>query len=214
MSFKDAFYPWIPTLQDLEVRKEDSDPTLAKYYKKFGWEQLEVPDDCPHVVSRMSDLKVLFDERYAFRMINSETLEQWQIRLQSRFDRYVHIYERAYVLYETYQQEMIDDMKGGEVRDITRTTSGSESGSESGDVRNINTPDSAVNANDNYADSRSKSTGSSSSTSSGSETVRDTLVKTGEGIIDSINSGFRKYIDIDQDFIRQFEDSFLNLFWY
>ena len=206
MSFKDAFYPWIPTLQDLEVRKEDSDPTLAKYYKKFGWEQLVVPDDCPHVVSRMPDLKVLFDERYAFRMINSETLEQWQIRLQSRFDRYVHIYERAYVLYETYQQEMIDDMKGGETRTIGRTIDGSESG----DVRNINTPDSAINANDNYADNRSKSSGTSKTV----ESVSDVLVKTGEGIIDSINSGFRKYIDIDQDFIRQFEDSFLNLFWY
>ena len=208
----DAFYPWLPTLQDIEKRKDDIEN--GPYYSKFGWEQLEVPADCPIVAGRMSDLKTLFDERYAFRMINSETLEQWQIRLQSRFDRYVHIYERAYTLYSTYAQDMIDDMKGGELRTITRTTSGTESGSDSQDVRNVNTPDAANNANDNYADSRSKSTGSSSVTSSGSESVRDELIKTGEGIIDSINSGFRKFIDIDQDFIRQFEDSFLNLFWY
>lgn len=208
----DAFYPWLPTLQDIEKRKDDIEN--GPYYSKFGWEQLEVPADCPIVAGRMSDLKTLFDERYAFRMINSETLEQWQIRLQSRFDRYVHIYERAYTLYSTYAQDMIDDMKGGELRTITRTTSGTESGSDSQDVRNVNTPDSANNANDNYADSRSKSTGNSSVTSSGSESVRDELIKTGEGIIDSINSGFRKFIDIDQDFIRQFEDSFLNLFWY
>lgn len=208
----DAFYHWLPTLQDIEKRKDDIEN--GPYYSRFGWEQLEVPADCPIVAGRMNDLKTLFDERYAFRMINSETLEQWQIRLQSRFDRYVHIYERAYTLYSTYAQDMIDDMKGGELRTITRTTSGSESGTDSSDVRNVNTPDSANNANDNYADSRSKSSGSSSVTSSGSESVRDEMIKTGEGIIDNINSGFRKFIDIDQDFIRQFEDSFLNLFWY
>ena len=200
----DAFYPWLPTLQDIEKRKDDIEN--GPYYSKFGWEQLEVPTDCPIVAGRMADLKTLFDERYAFRMINSETLEQWQIRLQSRFDRYVHIYERAYMLYSHYDQDMIDDMKGGESRTISR----SSSGSESGDVRNVNTPDSATNADDHYADSRSKSSGTSSST----ESITDVLIKTGEGIIDNINSGFRKYIDIDQDFIRQFEDSFLNLFWY
>lgn len=208
----DAFYPWLPTLQDIEVRKDDIDD--GSYYQKFGWDQLVVPDDCPIVAGRMVDLKTLFDQRYAFRMINSETLEQWQIRLQSRFDRYVHIYERAYTLYSRYDQDMIDDMKGGEARTITRSGSEIGSGSESGDVRNINTPDSRVNADDEYADSRSKSSGSSSSNVTTSENISDVLIKTGEGIIDNINSGFRKYIDIDQDFIRQFEDSFLNLFWY
>ena len=190
----DALYPWLPTLQDIEVRKEDDDPTIAAYYQKFGWEQLEVPNECTHVISRMSDLKTLFDERYAFRMINSETLEQWQIRLQSRFDRFVRIYERAYTLYEKYEQDMIDDMKGGEI--ITRSSTGEGS--------SVNTPDFAVNATDEYADSRSRS-----KMNEKIETVR-----TGEGLVNDINSGFRKFVDIDQDFIRQFEDSFLNLFWY
>lgn len=188
----DAYYPWLPTLQDIETRKDD--PELGAYYRRFGWEQLEVPDGCPHVAARMSDLKVLFDERYAFRMLNSETLEQWQIRLQSRFDRYVRIYERAYVLYETYQQDMIDDMKGGET--ITRTASGTGS--------TVNTPDYATNESDEYADARTRS----------STNERVESVRTGEGLVDDINSGFRKFVDIDQDFIRQFEDSFLNLFWY
>lgn len=200
----DAYAPWLPTLQDIEVRKDDVE--MGEYYKKFGWDQLTVPDDCPIIAGRMSNLKILFDQKYAFRMINSETLEQWQIRLQARFDRYARIYERAYTLYAKYDQELIDDMLGGEIRVIDR----SASGSESGDVRNVNTPDAATNADDRYADSRSKSSGSSTS----SENIIDKLIKTGEGLIDNINSGFRKFIDIDQDFIRQFEDSFLNIFWY
>lgn len=228
----DAYAPWLPTLQDIEVRKDDVE--VGEYYKKFGWDQLVVPDDCPIIAGRMANLKILFDQKYAFRMINSETLEQWQIRLQARFDRYAHIYERAYTLYSTYSQELIDDMIGGETRRITKsgsesrkiTRSGSETGtgSESGDVRNVNTPDAATNADDRYADSRSKSSGTSSSslissedTTDGlisSDDITDRLIKTGEGLIDNINSGFRKFIDIDQDFIRQFEDSFLNLFWY
>lgn len=208
----DAYASWLPTLQDIEVRKEDVE--VGEYYKKFGWDQLVVPDDCPIIAGRMGNLKILFDQKYAFRMINSETLEQWQIRLQARFDRYAHIYERAYTLYSTYDQELIDDMLGGEIRTITRSGTETGTGSESGDVRNVNTPDAATNADDRYADSRSKSSGTSSTSVTTSESVTDKKVKTGDGLIDSINSGFRKFIDIDQDFIRQFEDSFLNLFWY
>lgn len=208
----DAYAPWLPTLQDIEVRKDDVE--VGEYYKKFGWDQLVVPDDCPIIAGRMANLKILFDQKYAFRMINSETLEQWQIRLQARFDRYAHIYERAYTLYSTYSQELIDDMIGGETRTITRSGSETGTGSESGDVRNVNTPDAATNADDRYADSRSKSSGTSSTSVITSESVTDRKIKTGEGLIDNINSGFRKFIDIDQDFIRQFEDSFLNLFWY
>ena len=153
----DAYAPWLPTLQDIEVRKDDVE--VGEYYKKFGWDQLVVPDDCPIIAGRMANLKILFDQKYAFRMINSETLEQWQIRLQARFDRYAHIYERAYTLYSTYEQELIDDMIGGETRTITRSGSETGTGSESGDVRNVNTPDAATNADDRYADSRSKSSG-------------------------------------------------------
>ena len=189
----DAFYPWVPTLQDIESRK-DHDTELGQYYERFGWEQLVVPVDCPRVAARMDDLKILFDQKYAFRMLNSETLEEWQIRLQTRFDRYVHVFERAYLLYEKYQQDMIDDMKGGEI--ITRTASGVGS--------TVNTPDIKINASDDYADSRTRS-----ATSEKVETVR-----TGEGLVDDINAGFRKFVDVDQEFIAQFEDSFLNIFWY
>ena len=189
----DAFYPWVPTLQDIETRK-DHDTELGRYYERFGWEQLVVPADCPRVAARMDDLKILFDQKYAFRMLNSETLEEWQIRLQTRFDRFVHIFERAYLLYSQYEQDMIDDMRGGEI--ITRTASGVGS--------TVNTPDIKINASDDYADSRTRS-----ATSEKVETVR-----TGEGLVDDINAGFRKFVDIDQEFIGQFEDSFLNIFWY
>ena len=206
----DAFKSWIPTLQDLEVRKQDPDPQIAAYYQRFGWDNIEVPADCPRVAARMNDLKIIFEERYGFRMINSETPERWQIRLQNRFDRFVRVYEHAYELYETYQADLIDDVRAGEVRTWSRTYSDSQSSSGSGSE--VDTPDAAVNAGDNYADRRTKTTESGSS--SGTDSISETKIKTGESLVTSIHEGFRKYVDIDQDFIGQFEDSFLNLFWY
>lgn len=192
MRFSEAFAPWLPTLQDIEVRK--TDPEHADYYQRFGWDNLVVPDDCPHVTARMNDLKVFFEQRYGFRMVNKESLERWQIGLQAKFDEVVHIYERAYILYEKYEQEMLDDMLGGEK--ITRDTLG--------DSQQINTPDYATNASQDYADNRSRSN------------VKETIstVRTGDGLIDSVNAGYQRWIDIDQSFIAEFENNFLNIFWY
>ena len=188
----DAFEPWIPTLQDLEYRK--TLPDTAPYYSKFGWDQLVVPDDCPHVSARMNDLKITFEQRYGFRMINQETLERWQIKLQAKFDELVHIYERAYVLYEKYEDEMLDDMLGGEK--ITRDTAA--------DGSQVNTPDYATNASEDYADNRSRS--------KINEII--TTIRTGDGLVDSVNAGYQRWVDIDQSFIAEFENNFLNIFWY
>ncbi len=185
---------WIPTLQDIEVRKQDADPDIASYYSRFGWENLVVPSDCTNVAARMTDLKTLFDERYAFRMISQETPERWQIRLQTNFDRVVHTYERAYVLYNKYATEMLNDMIGGEI--ITRNTTG--------DSSQVNTPDYTTNESEDYADNRSRS--------KIDETV--TTDRKGSDLIDSINTGFRDWVDIDQALIQEFENNFLNVFWY
>lgn len=188
----DAFAPWLPTLQDIIKRKDDAD--LGTYYSQFGFEQLVVPNDCTFVSARMADLAVLFNERYAFRMINEETLERWQIRLQTKFDSIVRVYDRAYHLYDKYKTEMVDDMLGGET--ITRNTSG--------DASVVNTPDYTSNKSDDYADNRSRS--------KIDETI--TTIRTGESVVQSVNDGFREWIDIDQSLISEFENNFLNIFWY
>ena len=192
MPFSEAFAPWLPTLQDIEVRKNDAD--VGDYYRRFGWENLVVPDDCPHVSFRMPYLKPLFEQKYGFRMVNQETLERWQIKLQAKFDEIVHIYERAYVLYEKYGQEMLDDMLGGEK--ITRSTKG--------DSQQINTPDYTTNESEDYADNRSRS--------KIDETI--STIRTGDGLVDSVNAGYQRWVDIDQALIAEFENNFLNVFFY
>ena len=191
--FSEAFAPWLPTLQEVEVKK-DPHTELGRYYMKFGFEKLVIPDDCPHIAARKDHLKILFDQRYAFRMLNQETLERWQIRLQSKFDEIAHIYERAYVLYEKYEQEMLDDMLGGEK--IVRSTTG--------DTSAVNTPDYASNKSDEYADNRSRS--------KVDETI--STIRTGDGLVDSVNAGYQRWVDVDQSLIAEFENNFLNVFWY
>lgn len=200
----DAFELWLPTLQDIIVRRDDLE--VGSYYQRFGFDKLVVPDDCPHVIERMDTLETLFNERYGFRMINKETLEQWQISLQTKFDRFVHVYERAYVLYQKYETEMLDDMIEGETESIVRGVIGSDSGEGS----SVNTPDYVNNADDRYADSRSRS----KSDSKLDETITTTKTKTGQSLIDAVNAGFKKWIDIDNAFIGEFENNFLNIFWY
>ena len=57
---------YLPTLAEIKGWSQGDDEQ-AQYFKQFGWNQLEVFPDCPHVQARMPDLQLLFEEKYAFR---------------------------------------------------------------------------------------------------------------------------------------------------
>lgn len=210
--FDDAELPWIPKLIDVENFKVNSDD--PEYWQRFGWETLEVPGDCMFVSGRMEVLKTRFDERYANRMLNSETMERWQVRLQNRFDEVVQRYNRMYELYQRYDQDMKEDILSG---DKTVTTSKSQAGgsdTSTGTGRNIDTPDENVNNVTGYAGSRtdSKATNTYGRTDSFDSTVTRTV--TGKGVVDSVNDSVMSWKDIDTEFIKEFENLFLNVLWY
>lgn len=232
MRFPEADEAWIPTLGD--ILNKQSDPDAYPTYSKVGWDALEVPEECAYVNDRMDVLKVRFDERYFNRMLNAETLERWQVRLQNRFDEVVCRYDRAYSLYNRYQEDMDSDVLPGETYERTeeethsgkdtRTVSVKQGGSDSSEGRNVDTPDSVVNADDNYADSLSKNKvtygrtdDSTDETSYGhkvSHTVKDTRTVTGKDLMLNVNSSIDDWRDIDTEFVREFENNFLNIFWY
>lgn len=184
----DGEEPWLPTLWDIEARKPDP------YWSRFGWEALEVPSGCPLVQRRMDALKVRFDQRYANRQVNMETMEQWQIRLQNRFDEVAPRYERAYKVYADKEQTMLDDVEEGSHTTSTVRNKG----------RSIDTPDSVINADPNYADSLDEA-----------ESTGDTkTVITGTGLVRSINATIDEWRELDTEFVKEFEDNFINIFWY
>ena len=205
--FSDAELPWLPTLGDVEYFKVNSDD--PDYWKRFGWEALDVPGEATFVKERMDQLKIRFDERYANRMLNAETMERWQIRLQNRFDEIVRRYNRLYELYVRYDEEMRNDIIEGE-KTITRGTV-SSGGKDSSTGRNIDTPDENVNDISGYAGSRSTSETNYGRTDTTDVTVDRTL--TGMRIVDSINNSTANWLDIDTEFVKDFENLFLNILW-
>lgn len=222
--FGDAELAWLPQLVDIENFKVKSDdPT---YWQRFGWEALEVPTDCNYVSERMDILKTRFDERYANRMVNAETMERWQIRLQNRFDEVVRRYDRMYELYLRYDSDMKEDILSGdktvttsnESGSITATSKGTDTTEGTG--RNIDTPDENINNVTGYAGSRTESTGKSESSvtnNTNSANRTDSTVTrtiTGQGVVESVNDSVMAWRDIDTEFIKEFENLFLNIFWY
>lgn len=210
--FGDAELPWLPKLCDVESFKVTSDDPA--YWKRFGWEALEVPGECTFVRERMETLKTRFDERYANRMLNSETMERWQIRLQNRFDEVVQRYNRQYELYVRYDQDMKDDIISGEKTVTESKAQAGGSDTSEGTGRNIDTPDELVNSTEGYAGSRSdsKATNTYGRTDTLTSTVTHTM--TGKGVVDGINDSIMSWKDIDTEFVKEFENNFLNVFWY
>lgn len=210
--FGDAELPWLPKLCDVENFKVNSDdPT---YWQRFGWEALEVPGECTFVRERMSTLKIRFDQQYFDRKLNSETMEVWQVRLQRRFDEVVRRYDRMYELYGRYDQDMKEDILSG---DKTVTESKAQAGgsdTSEGTGRNIDTPDELVNSTEGYAGSRSDS--KATNTYGRTDTLTSTVTRTmtGKGVVDSINDSVMSWRDIDTEFVNEFQNNFLNVFWY
>lgn len=210
--FGDAELPWLPKLCDVESFKVKSDDPI--YWQRFGWEALEVPEDCAFVRNRMDTLKTRFDQQYFDRKLNSETMEVWQVRLQRRFDEVVRRYDRMYELYQRYDQDMKEDIISGDKTVTESTAQAGGSDTSEGTGRSIDTPDEAVNSTEGYAGSRSDS--KATNTYGRTDTLNSTVTRTmtGKGVVDSVNDSVMSWRDIDTDFVNEFQNNFLNVFWY
>lgn len=218
--------PWLPTLLDVErFKNEDIKPD---YWKKFGWDQLVVPDECIIVKKRFDTLGIRFTSVFGWRMLAYETMEQWQTKLQERMDAVVYKYERAYRVYADHAED-IDKVIPGESKRIAGsvavtgddvTTAGGSDGVTS-KSKYSDTPDSAINESDSFAgkitkDESTTTYGSTSTLTHGrvdSTDITTTTTKTGPELLLSVNDSIEGWRDIDTLFIHEFENSFLNLFW-
>lgn len=230
IGFHEAREMWTPTLYDILYKAQYGTADEREYYSQFGLGNVEVPQDATRVSAIMSRAVQMFNERFALRMINRETLETWQLGIQAKFDTIVYRYERALELYDANSEEMLNVLeKTVTVRDATTANSGTDSttygrkDTYAGTVRNVDTPDSAVNDSDDYADSLVKN--NNSNTASGTDSlvhglktdIDDTVTETREpegGIIRATNDSIDAYRDLVADFVREFENNFLNVFWY
>ena len=208
---------WIPTLNEVEYLKSHGSPDEQRYYSQFGWEQLEVPPDCDRVSDRMRILKIRFDERYGGRMLGQETMERWQIRLQNKFDEVVYKWEKAYELYANNQQSMLVNIIDGRIvsNDTSSDSNIIDDTVNTSKNKVIDTPDSAINDNSDYADVVYHNDASRKNTSSrNNRTTSNSKEEVMGNLIDKVNSTALKWMDIDTMFIKEFENNFLNIFYY
>jgi uncharacterized protein YjdB len=230
MPICEALEPWLPTLHDILYKGQYGTVDEQAYYSQFGLDQVSIPVDCVRVTRIMPRAVEMFNERFALRMVNKETLETWQIGLQTKVDEIVYKYERALEVYETNASEMNNVL---EKKVIQRDSVSEDSGSDStiygrtdtfaGTVKTADTPNGTINMSDNYADAVSKN--DNSNTASGTDvlqhglinTYTDTVTETKEpegGIVQAANRSIDEWRDIVARFVREFENNFLNIFWY
>lgn len=212
--FPYADQPWVPTLVDVERMKAAEPDESPVDWRRFGWSALEVPQNADHVIARFDILGQRFLERYAYRMLNAETMEKWQVRLQNRFDEVVDMYERAYALYDENQSAMMKDVLPGRKISVKgENKAGGEDSSES-KSKYSDTPDQAINDSDNYAGSITKNTGNTKYGRTDSNTVETVETLTGAQVISAVNDSIDGWRDIDTAFIACFENNFMNIWWY
>lgn len=229
--FPTADAPWVPTLLEIEMNKANEDDGSRTDWRKYGWSALYLNEkDCPFVTQRWTELEARFINRYAYRMINQETLERWQTRLQNRFDEVVNRYERAYRLYEEYKDTLDENVMKGKRTTIDHTISDTGMNSEkytgsdtnSGKNKYSDTPDSDINESDNYAGSvqiqnYTQTYGRNKDTTINQDSSGHVLKKeyeSGPDAMDSFIKNIRSYVDIDTAFIAEFENNFMNVYWY
>jgi len=175
------FEPWLPQLIFIETEKSEDNPN----YINIGFDKLDVPEDCTYVLERFTNLTTRFNEKYWFRKINSETLVQWQIRLQVKFDAIVHKYDRAYGIYALHAEEIKDVTEGQKATSIKKL---------------IDTPDALINDDNEYAGSYEK--------------IESEVGLTGKSTLENANENIETWKDLDTAFISEFENNFLNVFNY
>ena len=79
----------------------------------------------------------------------------------------------------------------------------------------IDTPDSAINDNSDYADVVYHNDASRRNTGSrNNRTTSNSKEEVTGNLIDKVNSTALKWMDIDTMFVKEFENNFLNIFYY
>lgn len=200
--------PWMPKLIDILYKAKHGDADEQAYYSKFGLEAAVWDSRYVNLASHKNDIIVLFNEKYSDRMINRETLEKWQVRLQTVLDVISMRYDRAYGMYalvdgsvkqkETVTYNNVKDQMGGS--DHSRNTV-------------TDTPDAILNENDKYADTVNKGQTDYGRTSTRSGSITTEHDPEG-GTVDLVNRSIEAFRNITADFVQEFDKLFMHVYWY
>lgn len=209
MWITEADAPWMPKLVDILYKGQHGTNDEKAYYSKFGISAAEWSSDHSRLLSHKNEIVRLFNERYAERMINRETLEAWQNRLQTIMDTEAPIAEHALALYAIHANTDIGDSETTTYNNLKDQMGGNDQNS----ATVTDTPDAIINLSDKYADSvsRNSTTYGRNNTRTGSVTVTRTPPG---GNVPLANQNMDAYRNIIAEFVGKFEKIFMSIMWY
>ena len=182
--------------------------TDKAYWNQFGIDQVELPVDTPLVHAMWDRICLRVNEAYYDRFLGGETLEQWQRRLQVITDRIIPRYERNFRIYNDNKVKLETELgiaQTTEYLDVKDTFSADTENKVS------DTPDTAINVDQNYAGSVTKGTSRNSNTKTG--TVRTTTTGRG-GLVDQLNDNMDAWRDLESDLVGEYAKAFLSIIWF
>lgn len=179
-----------------------------EYWSQFGIDQVELPVDTPLVHAMWDRICLRVNEAYYDRFLGGETLEQWQRRLQVITDRIIPRYERNFRIYANNKVKLETELgiaQTTEYLDVKDTFNADTENKVS------ETPDTAINVNQNYAGSVTKGTAKNSNTKTGA--VRTTTTGRG-GLVDQLNDNMDAWRDLESDLVGEYAKAFLSCIWF
>lgn len=193
----------LSTLLHNQAHAEDKE-----YWKQFGMEQVELPENTPLVHAMWERICLRVNEAYYDRFLGGETLEQWQRRLQVITDRIIPRYERDFRIYKDNKDQLEKSLGMTQTTEYLDVKDVSSSDSEN---RVSDTPDTEINEDDRYAGSIAKGTSGSTNTKTGA--VKTTMTPTG-GLIQQLNDNMDAWRDLESDLVGEYSKAFLSVIWY
>ena len=198
-----------PFFTDTLEHLQSEDPTIG--INGINWYSAMYP----YLYRHKDRLVYRFNQEYHFREIGSETVSRWMWQLQNRFDEIAERFNHAYKMYE---DEAIDLLGVGFVREIWTDSTGAGSASSTTstttDSKFRDTPtdsDSTINNPTTQDINTSEQSGESSSENSGSSHSKEKYDYNDEHRLTEINQVVDGFKSLDQDFINQFNQMFMGL---
>ena len=200
-----------------DVLLEVVDARGRPLYTDFGLSQVVLPDSAPKWLPAIWDrVCTRVNERYWKRYLACETLEEWQVLLQTMTDELAPRYERAFRMYaansEASETEILAVMKTDYGTDgLTDEHTQTAKGTSKTTVRD--TPDGVINDTSNYAGTVTDGVtdaGTTKSTRKGTVTVTQTG---SDGVLGRVNENIRLWRDLETDLVKEYASAFMSFIW-
>ncbi len=196
----------------------DWDKVTGLYYAVFGLSHVVLPSSAsvylPAIWGRVC---TRVNEKFWKRFLAGETLEEWQVLLQTLTDELAPRYERAFRMYANNSEASEADILATMTTDyggddgVTEEMKQTKAATSKSTVRD--TPDGAVNDSTNFAGSVTDGT-SDSGTTLNTRKGKVTVTQTGEGgIIGRVNDNIRLWRDLETDLVSEYAKAFMSFIW-